>query len=635
MRDAVKQIMVAIWKDKMLHLYFLVYSEAWENLKMEDVLKESNRYLDFTFTHTLHDALMKEGYASEYTSPTAMDSWQYLLLPEVAAIAAKDAKERLNVIEGAVKEMFRDRSDLLALPKADVRSNERQLSPANKGFEELLQKLRKQSLWLIPTVNAMRLCYNDIMIRTRNSIISQKIIDAATTCRAEFPNIWNRLLVANHAAAFRTDYQFRELAEREIQTDFPINGSFEWLWVSDFVPNLSHAVDSFRNLRCLDTSNNDVELNSSLAEGRIISLPFQFDAIKPLPTGWTLEVARHMLSCQLQDPPPSDSQILAGVPFYLHNGADAQSKLANLTKGLRSFCETQGIQYPGRKMRAWIPKEEQILLKRTILKETPALIMERHLPNVRCAGSHLTELRGKYPGKMDTEILEISIKSHGDLTTENSLPKTNGTGSRFEPKETMLVFQAIVNDPDANAGDLARRCFPDKNKTRNSVYEHMKKVRSRFPGHSDAEILTHMIKNYSSGDFTAEVLFTVTAQSKWTARQVQILLKATCNEQSREYIKKNYLSHRSKTSIDDAFGNLHKKFPAKSAKQLLNGMIEEQGDLTLGLEGIDIFRPEGELPPKRGNKLGFGPQGFPGKSKSGVGGNDKKKVKKVKTFNDQ
>ena len=257
-----------------------------------------------------------------------------------------------------------------------------------------------------------------------------------------------------------------------------------------------------------------------------------------------------------------------------------------------------------------------------------------HLPNVRCAGSHLTELRGKYPGKMDTEILEISIKSHGDLTTEISLPKTNGTGSRFEPKESMLVFQAIVNDPDANAGDLARRCFPDTNKTRNSVYEHMRKVRSRFPGHSDAEILTYMIKNYGSGEFTAEVLFTVTAQSKWTAREVQILLKATCNEQSREYIRKNYLSHRSKTSIDDVFGNLHKKFPAKSAKQLLDGMIEEQGGLTLGLEGIDIFRPEGELPPKRGNKLGFGPQGFRGESKSGVGGNDKKKVKKVKTFND-
>ncbi|KAL8715587.1 MAG: hypothetical protein Q9220_000923 [cf. Caloplaca sp. 1 TL-2023] len=392
---------------------------------------------------------------------------QYRLLPEIAGIATKDAKERLNMLEGAIKEMFRDSPDLLVLPKSNVLYNGRGLSPANI------------------------------------------------------------------------------------------------------------------------------------------------------------------------DPPPSDFQILAGVPFHLHNGADAQSKLANLAEGWRSFCETQGIPYPGRKIYAWTPKEEQILLKRTILKETPALIMERYLPNVRYADSHLTELRVKYPGKMDTEILEISIKSNGDLTTENALPKTDRRPeTRFETKETQIVFQAIVDDPAANAGDLVRRCFPDTNETRNSVYEHMKKVRSSFAGKSDAEILNVLIENYGSGDFTAEVLFTVTTQWKWTAREVQILLKATINEQSRKYIRGKYFLNRSKISLEEAFRNLHKKFPTKSAKQLLDGMIEEQGDLTLGVEGLDVLRPEGELPPKHGNKMGFGPRGLWGKSKSVVGGNNRKKVKRFKTFND-
>ena len=224
-------------------------------------------------------------------------------------------------------------------------------------------------------------------------------------------------------------------------------------------------------------------------------MPFQCDATKPLPIGWTLEVAKHVLSCRLQDPPPSDSQILAGIPFHLHDGSDAQSKIANLTEGLRSFCETQGIQYPGREMRNWTPKEEQILLKRTILNETPALIMERYLPNVCCAGSHLTELRVKYPGKADTEILEISIKFHGDLTTETALPNTVGRSALFTPKETQIVFQAIMSDPAASAGSIARRWFPDTNKTRDSVLVHRKNVRKHFPGHSDAEILNILTEN--------------------------------------------------------------------------------------------------------------------------------------------
>ena len=158
-----------------------------------------------------------------------MNSWQYLLLPEVAGTATKDAKERLNMIEGAVKEIFRDSPDLLALPKSDVLHNDRQLSPANIGFEELLRRLRNQSSWLIPSVNPMRLCYNEIMIMTRYTVVSRKIIDAANTCKAEFPNMWNGLLAANHAAAFRTDHHFRELVEWEIQTKVPIKGSFEMI----------------------------------------------------------------------------------------------------------------------------------------------------------------------------------------------------------------------------------------------------------------------------------------------------------------------------------------------------------------------------------------------------------------------
>ena len=59
-------------------------------------------------------------------------------------------------------------------------------------------------------------------------------------------------------------------------------------------------------------------------------------------------------------------------------------------------------------------------------------------------------------------------------------------------------------------------------------------------------------------------------------------------------------------------------------------MIEEQGDLTSGVEGTYLVRPEGELPPKFGNKKGFGLQV---KSKSVAGGNDKK-VKKVKASTD-
>ena len=59
-------------------------------------------------------------------------------------------------------------------------------------------------------------------------------------------------------------------------------------------------------------------------------------------------------------------------------------------------------------------------------------------------------------------------------------------------------------------------------------------------------------------------------------------------------------------------------------------MIEEQGDLTSGVEGIDLVRPEGVLPPKFGNKKGFGLQV---KSKSVAGGNDKK-VNRVKTSSD-
>ena len=131
-----------------------------------------------------------------------MDSWQYLLLPEVAGTATKDAKERLNMIEGAVKEIFRDSPDLLALPKSDVLHNDRQLSPANIGFEELLRRLRNQTSWLIPSVNSMRLCYNEIMIRTRNTIVSQKIIDAANTCKAEFPYMWNALLCSQPRSGF-------------------------------------------------------------------------------------------------------------------------------------------------------------------------------------------------------------------------------------------------------------------------------------------------------------------------------------------------------------------------------------------------------------------------------------------------
>ncbi len=144
----------------------------------------------------------------------------------------------------------------------------------------------------------------------------------------------------------------------------------------------------------------------------------------------------------------------------------------------------------------------------------------------------------------------------------------------------------MLDHPEASVTAIGRFYLPAKQQR--NLLQHVRETRSRFPRYSDIEILDFMTENYGWCDFTAEILQAFSRNYTWTAREVQILLKARTNGRTIQFIKENYFPHWSTGNLASNLSKLYERYPSMNIDQILDAMIREQGDLTSGIAKTNL-----------------------------------------------
>ena len=462
-KNIIKQTMSEIWRANMLHLFFLVNPDSWSKRDMDHISPLINSTRTFKFSRVLRDSLTTKGLDASYISTKrVMEGWLHVLLPQVAKEATKDAVKALESIEQTARSIIKDSPDLLVLPHADRVTSTHGISKTNTAAALLFRRLEDQHPELAPSHNTMRQSHNEILISTRNAMVSQNIMSAAVRCQLESPDTWRQLTAASNPEAFRSNAKFCSLAESEIRADLKFRGSLDWLWSPEHRPHLSDAIAFFKERHRFSSNTGDSDPNDSAAENWEASLPYNLDENKPVPSGWTFKGARYVLWCRLQHSPPSDAEIRIRLSSYLQDKSRMERESIDLDEGLKQFCETHEIPYPAGPTGlsyGWTAKDEQILMRGIVANLSLSSIAQHYLPGNQNVSGHLSVIRDRFTNTTDTEILKALVGLHGDLTKgifiwdrdQTQLRKRRG----IPPQKTIILFKATVESWDIHLGYCA------------------------------------------------------------------------------------------------------------------------------------------------------------------------------------